>query len=61
MLTIPSDAKHPENALAFINYLMRPEVIAKITNYVSYANANQAANGMVDEEIRDNPNRNNFV
>ncbi|GAA4498215.1 extracellular solute-binding protein [Pseudaeromonas paramecii] len=56
MLTIPSDAKHPEYALAFINYLMRPEVIAKITNYVSYANANLAANGLVDEAIRDNPN-----
>ncbi|MCD8547041.1 MAG: extracellular solute-binding protein [Aeromonadaceae bacterium] len=56
MLTIPSDAKHPEHALAFINYLMRPEVIAKITNYVSYANANLAATHLVDEAIRDNPN-----
>ena len=56
MLAIPKDAKHPENALAFINYLMRPEVAAKITNYVSYANANAAATPMVDETIRDNPN-----
>lgn len=56
MLVIPKDAKHPDNALAFINYLMRPAIIAKITNYVSYANANQAALPMVDAEIRNNPN-----
>jgi putrescine transport system substrate-binding protein len=56
MLVIPKDAKHPDNAHAFINYLMRPEVIAKITNYVSYANANLAALPRVDESIRTNPN-----
>ena len=56
MLVIPSDARHPGNAHAFINYLLRPEVIAKITNYVSYANANAAATTLVDQSIRDNPN-----
>ena len=56
MLVIPKDARNPEGAHAFINYLMRPEVIAKITNYVSYANANQAALPLVDESIRNNPN-----
>lgn len=56
MLVIPKDAHNPEAAHTFINYLMRPEVIAKITNYVSYANANQAALPLVDESIRNNPN-----
>ncbi len=56
MLVIPKDARNPEGAHALINYLMRPEVIAKITNYVSYANANQAALPLVDESIRNNPN-----
>ena len=56
MLVIPSDAKHPDNAHAFINYLMRPEVIAKITNYVSYANANRTALPLVDPAIAKNPN-----
>ncbi len=56
MLAIPADAKHPENAHAFINYLMRPEVIAKISNYVSYASGNAASLPMVDEVLRNNPN-----
>ncbi len=56
MLVIPSDARHPDNAHAFINYLLRPAVIAEITNYVAYANANAAATPMVDESIRSNPN-----
>lgn len=56
MLVIPKDAHNPEAAHTFINYLMRPEVIAKITNYVSYANANQAALPLVDDSIRNNPN-----
>ena len=48
MLAIPADAKHPHNAHAFLNYLMRPEVMAPITNYVAYASANEAALPMVD-------------
>ncbi|GAA4504203.1 extracellular solute-binding protein [Pseudaeromonas paramecii] len=56
MLAIPADAKHPENALAFINYLMEPEVIAKVSNYVSYASANKASLPLVDEALRTNPN-----
>ena len=35
---------------------MRPEVIAKVTNYVSYANANRAALPLVDPSIAQNPN-----
>ena len=56
MLAIPADAKHPENAHAFINYLMKPDVIAKISNFVSYASGNKASLPQVDAAIRNNPN-----
>jgi putrescine transport system substrate-binding protein len=39
MLAIPKDAPHSDSAHAFINYLLRPEVIAKASNYVYYAKA----------------------
>ncbi|MDI6526853.1 polyamine ABC transporter substrate-binding protein [Pseudomonas otitidis] len=55
MLAIPRDAQHVEEAHAFINYLMRPDVIASISNYVSYANANKDATPLVDASVRDNP------
>lgn len=55
MLLIPSDAKHAENAHKFINFLLRPEIIAEITNYVWYANPNKASTTMVDEEITSDP------
>ena len=42
-LFIPADAPHPGNAHLFINYLLRPEVIAEISNFTRYANANLAA------------------
>ncbi|GAB6043205.1 polyamine ABC transporter substrate-binding protein [Endothiovibrio diazotrophicus] len=55
VMAIPSDAPHPENALAFINYMMDPAVIAAVSNYVSYANANRAATPLVDEAVRNDP------
>ena len=45
---IPSDARNVRNAHLFLNYLMRPDVIAKITNFTGYANANRAAIHLVD-------------
>lgn len=53
-MAIPADAKHPDNAHKFIDYVMRPEVAASITNEVTYANPNKAATQFVDEEIRNN-------
>lgn len=38
MVGIPADAPHPHNAHLWMNYLMRPEVIAGITNYLKYPN-----------------------
>lgn len=55
MLAIPADARNAENAHTFINYLLRPEVIAPITEYVVYANPNKASNELLDPEILANP------
>jgi putrescine transport system substrate-binding protein len=54
-LAIPADAAHPDNAHAFINFLMKPEVAAANSNFVNYASANAAATALVNEELRGNP------
>ena len=54
-LAIPIDAPHPENAHKFIDYILKPEVVAAITNYVFYANPNLPALEFVDEEVKSNP------
>jgi putrescine transport system substrate-binding protein len=55
MLGIPQDAPHPDNAHRFIDYILRPRVIAAISNAVSYPNPNLAATPFVDPAIRDDP------
>ena len=50
MLAIPTDAKHPKNAHAFINYLMDPQVAANNSNFVNYANGNAASLAMVSDD-----------
>ncbi len=50
-LAIPKDAKHPNNAHAFINYFLRPEVSASLTNELRYATANKASLPTVKPEI----------
>ncbi len=55
MLAIPKDAKHPENAYEFINYLLTPEVEAANTNYIHYANPVPKATPLVDAAIRNDP------
>jgi putrescine transport system substrate-binding protein len=50
-LAIPRDAKHPNNALAFINYFLKPEVSASLTNELGYATANKASLANVKPEI----------
>ena len=51
-LAIPKDAPHPQEALALINYLIKPEVAAKNTNYVSYANGDLPSQ-FIDQSILD--------
>jgi len=55
MLAIPKDAKNVDNAHAFINYLMRPEVAAKNTNLVNYASFNLPSQQLVNPDILSNP------
>ncbi len=55
MLAIPKDAKHPEAAYAFINYLLEPKVAAANTNFIHYANPVTAATPLVDAAIRNDP------
>lgn len=51
VMGIPKDAPHAANAHAFIDYLLQPEVIAKVSDYVAYANANKDATALIDPEI----------
>ena len=48
---IPEDAPHRENAYLFLNYMLRPEVIAASSNYIGYANANKSATPLVDPNL----------
>jgi putrescine transport system substrate-binding protein len=52
-LAIPKDAPDPVEAHALVNYLLRPEVAAKNTNYISYANGNLASQIFIDKAILD--------
>ncbi|HEV7613423.1 MAG TPA: polyamine ABC transporter substrate-binding protein [Steroidobacteraceae bacterium] len=51
MLAIPRDAPHAANAHLFINYLMNPQVIAHVSNYIGSANANSAASPLLDASL----------
>jgi putrescine transport system substrate-binding protein len=55
VFAVPADAPNPDGAHKFIDYMMRPEVAAKATNYVQYANANLASQQFVDKEVLENP------
>jgi putrescine transport system substrate-binding protein len=50
-LAIPKDARNPVEAHAFIDYMLRPEVAAKNTNFLSYANGNLASQSLIDPAI----------
>ena len=53
-MAIPKDAKNVENAHLFINYILRPEVHASLTNKVFYANPNAASLKFVQKEVAEN-------
>jgi|TARA_B110000503_G_C7120016_1_gene402069 putrescine transport system substrate-binding protein len=55
MLTIPADAKNPDDAHKLINYLMDAQVIANVSNYVWYANGNSASTALIDAEVTGDP------
>jgi len=55
VLGIPADAKNKDNAHKFIDFILKPEVIAEVSNYVFYANPNTAATGLIDEAVTSDP------
>jgi putrescine transport system substrate-binding protein len=55
MLAIPADAPHPDAALAFINFLLQPPVMAGITNVTRYPNAVPASLPLIKPEIANDP------
>jgi putrescine transport system substrate-binding protein len=55
MYAIPADAPHPNNAHAFINFMMKPEVAAANSNFVHYANGNAASVPLLDPAVRNDP------
>jgi putrescine transport system substrate-binding protein len=50
-LAVPKDAAHPDEAHALINYLLKPEVAAKNSNFIAYANGNAASRAFIDPAI----------
>jgi putrescine transport system substrate-binding protein len=54
-MAIPKDAQHVKNAHLFINYILRPEVHASLSNKVFYANPNAASKKFVKKEVAENP------
>ncbi|WP_256568153.1 extracellular solute-binding protein, partial [Pseudomonas sp. HMSC75E02] len=55
LMAIPSDATHPEQALAFINYILDPQVIAGISEYVGYPSANADAKALLPAQMQNDP------
>jgi len=55
MMAIPKDAPDPDSAYAFLNYILTPKVIADISNFKRYANANTQAQPFVQQSVRDDP------
>ena len=53
-MAIPKDAKNVANAHLFINYILRPEVSAALTNKVFYANPNAASLKFVKKDVASN-------
>lgn len=54
-LVVLKDAPNPQQAYAFLDYMLRPEVVAKSSNYVGYPNGNQDATALVDAQLRNDP------
>jgi putrescine transport system substrate-binding protein len=52
---MPTDAPHPDEAYAFINFMLQPEVAAANSNYVFYANGNKDSQPLVSKEIIEDP------
>ena len=54
-MAVPVDAPNPAEAHAFINFILQPEIVADITNYVFYPNGVPASQEFIDPDIATNP------
>ena len=54
-MAVPANAKNKREAHLFIDYILRPQVIAKISNTVGYANANLKAGEFMSDAVKSNP------
>jgi len=54
-LAIPKDARNVDGAHALIDYLQRPEVAARNTDFIAYANGNLASQKFIKKEILEDP------
>ena len=52
-MAIPADAPHVPEAHEFLNYMMKPDVVAKASNVVFYANGNKASQQFIDKAVLD--------
>jgi putrescine transport system substrate-binding protein len=55
VMVIPADAPRPGNAQKFIDFILRPQVHASLTNKVFYANPNLPSKQFVKPEVANNP------
>ncbi len=54
-MCIPKKSKNKLNAEKLINFILKPEIHAAISNYTFFANPNKASLPFVDDEIKNNP------
>ena len=52
---IPKDAKNVAEAHEFINYMLRPDIAARNSNFVAYANGNLASQTLIDKDLLNDP------
>ncbi|MGS9169671.1 spermidine/putrescine ABC transporter substrate-binding protein PotF, partial [Salmonella enterica subsp. enterica serovar Infantis] len=55
VFALPADAQHKDEAYQFLNYLLRPDGIAHISDHVFYAHANTEATALVSQQVRAHP------
>lgn len=54
-MIIPATSRHKAMAESFINFMLRPEISARVVNELGYANANGAAIPLIKPELRNDP------
>lgn len=54
-MAIPADAPHVEEAHAFLNFIMKPEAVAKASNFTYFANGNKASQQFIEKDIINDP------